>query len=82
MKKIYFINPSYGFDIYYSLYPDDFDVSAATRINIGYNDSYEMRSQYLGKPYFSDNVEDIREILQKRKKVIMAEKYGEMLKIM
>ena len=68
MKKIYFISPDpLNYSVYYIEVSDYFDVSSMNRLNIGYNDSYEMRSEYLDHPYFSENYDDIRQQLVKRR---------------
>jgi len=78
MKKVYFYVNPLG-PVYYM------EVKAAwagARLDIGYNDSYEMRSTYLVKPYFSEDYKDIKELLEKNKKRLMCEKYEEIIKLM
>lgn len=78
--KIYFINPDErSLTLYYSNYPDNTDVNSMSRINIGYNDSYEMRSQFLPKGYFSNDPTKLEEILAKRKEKIVADAYKLMI---
>jgi hypothetical protein len=72
--KIYFINPNGGFSIYYKECSNKLDIKSLKSINIGYNDVYEMRSEHLSKPWFSDNVEDLKKILEERKKELIKER--------
>lgn len=77
MKKIYFATDSLG-PIYYMVMPDDW---SEDRLNIGYNDSYEMRSVYIGKSQFSENYEDIKKLLEKNKQYLISQKYEELLRL-
>lgn len=78
--KVYFINPYSGsLTLYYKEFPDGTDVNSMSRLNVGYNDSYEMRSQYLPRGYFSDDPTKFEEILKQRREAILAEAYKEMI---
>lgn len=77
---VYFIKPDrYDFTIY-SINIGSFAKGKA--INIGYNNGYEMRSQYLNHPWVSDNIDDLREILKSRKVSLLKEQYLKMIKLM
>ncbi len=68
--------------MYYKEFPDGTDVKSIKRLNIGYNDSYEMRSQYLPPGYFSDDPTRLEKMLQERREKILTEAYKEMVKAM
>lgn len=78
MKKIYFIVDPLG-PIFYMEKPNDWN---EYRLNIGYNDSYEMRSVYISRHQFSENFCDIKALLEKNKQKLMLEKYEEMINLM
>lgn len=82
MKKVYFISPhEKSLTVYYREVRNNYDVSKATSINIGYNDSYEMRSQHLPKPYFSDDLEDLLKILRERKRKMIEKAYQKLYQV-
>ena len=65
--------------MYYKELPEGTDVKAMKRLNIGYNDSYEMRSQYLPSAFFSDDPAGLEKILLERREAILAQAYKEMI---
>lgn len=76
MRKLYF---SEGLGpIYYMEVEDDFN----GRLNIGYNDSYEMRSQYLSKGQYHEDFEKLKLLMEKCKQKLIAEKYKELIRLM
>ena len=77
-SKVYFISPGRGFKIYYMMKEN----CQGGMIDVGYNDSYEMRGVKIYPPYVSENLEDIKAILKKRKQALIASKYKEMFNIM
>lgn len=77
MKKIYFATNPLG-PVYYKMKPDDWDGDA---LDIGYNDSYEMRGVYLTRPDFSENYEDIKNELEKNKRALISKKYKKLLEL-
>ena len=80
MKKIYFTDPySASTTIYYQLVEDDWSES---RFRTGYNDTYEMRSEHITKPWFSEDLEDIKELVRKKRRHLIAGKYKELLDAM
>ena len=64
--------------MWYMEHPND-DIGTLRTINIGYNDSYEMRSKHLPAKFFSDDPTKLEIILQERKKKRMIKLYHEML---
>lgn len=81
MKYIYFVSPNENSFTVYKMEVDD-DFNPTTSIRTGYNDPYEMRSQYLYKPWWSDDFEDIKKILEERKQKRVAKVYEAMVEIM
>lgn len=76
MKKVYFITRAFG-PIYYMEMPDQWN---EPRLDVGHNNSYEMRSTYTSS--FSENFEDVKKIVEANKKFLMMKKYKEMIDIM
>ena len=77
--KIYFISPNdRDLRMWYMEHSNN-DISTLKTINIGYNDSYEMRSQHLPTTFFSDDPTKLEEILKARKRKKIVEIYKEML---
>jgi len=78
--KIYFINP-YPEDLrmFYKIEPGVKDISSIKKLNIGYNDSYEMRSEYIGPNYFSDDPEKLEKILKDRRDELIKQAYKEII---
>lgn len=63
--KIYFINPyQKDLHLYCKEIHDCEDISE--KLNIGYNDSHEMRSTYLTPTYYSANPERLEKELLRR----------------
>ena len=58
------------------------NIKEVDRLNIGYNDSYEMRSEYIGPKYFSNDPALLEEILKKRKQEKAMAVYKEMIEKM
>ena len=70
--RVYFISPIYDdLRLFYKEMPDNTDVSNMARLNTGYNDSYEMRSQYIGPEYFSTDPKKLEDKLEDRKKSLI-----------
>lgn len=78
-KKVYFYTHTYDapHTIYYMWMPESWNDDL---LNIGYNDPYEMRSQYVEKPYFSDNYEDIKKIAELQCKKEFDEALAELIR--
>lgn len=60
--------------------PDDTDWANTSLINVGYNDSYEMRSEKINKHYFSLDPAPLELKLRKRKEELVREKYTKLIK--
>lgn len=83
MRYVYFTPPNENsFVVYKMKVSDDFDANNVKSIRTGYNDPYEMRSQYLDKPWWSENFEDIKVILEERKMKRIAKVYNIMVDLM
>jgi len=77
-KKVYFYTHTYDapHTIYYMWVDKDWSGSS---LRIGYNDSYEMRSQYADKPFFSENYEDIKKIAEEEQQRLIAKEYAALI---
>ncbi len=80
--KLYFISPGPQDLRMWYMNIQDQDITKMDRLNIGYNDSYEMRSEFISRKYFSDDPAKLETIIKERKQKRAMEAYKNMIKEM
>ena len=77
--KIYFISPDdTDLRMWCKEHPYDY---FPTHFRIGYDNSYDLRSQYLSKPYISSNKEKLSKILDARRLKMIKDFYIKILQL-
>jgi hypothetical protein len=78
--KVYFICPyNNNFNLYWQEMPDDTEIDKVEFIKVGYNDSYEMRSEKIGKNCFSTDPASLELKLKERKEQMIKMVYAKVI---